>query len=108
MIGPKVKVHIQRMQSTTADDYGSYTKTWDHVISLNGTLVPLSIREQSLYDRNAVAADHRLYLDWIRVKDVIEHIKASGRVRTHHQNYEILSVTPYHDKHIVLDLRLTT
>ena len=105
MTGPRETITILR-KAETQDTYGSITTAWHLVLTTRGVFAPLSAGEQAYLDRVVEGVQFELYLDWFACKDYLDEIQHQGRVRRHQQTYEILTVTQYYRKHVVLTLKL--
>lgn len=105
MIGPKKKVIIQIL-AETVDAYGSTTRTWTNVKELKATVTTVGGSEYIKMDRMQMDFTHRLFLDYQRVKSVIDKIRPNGRVWIHGRLYDIVSVENHFNRQIVVLLRL--
>jgi len=105
LIGPKKKVIIQTL-AETVDSYGSTTKTWTNVKELNATVTVVGSGEYSKMNREQMDFTHRLFLDYQRVKSIIDKIRSNGRVWIHGRLYDIVSIENHFNKQVVVLLRL--
>lgn len=105
MIGPKVKCIIQTV-AEAVDAYGCKTKTWTNRKELRATLSTVGSAELLKMNREQMEFTHRLYLDYSRVKPVMQYIRPNGRVWISQRLYDIVGIEKHFNRAVVLLLRL--
>lgn len=105
MIGPKVKCIIQTL-AEALDAYGSTSKVWTNRFEIRATLTPVSSGEMLKMDRAQMYFDHRLHLDYHRIKSNMQHIQPGGRVWIGSRLYDIVGIEDHFKRSVVLQLRL--
>lgn len=63
MVGPKVKVILEKYTQTT-DIYGTFTETWESVRYISGVLSLSSGRERLMHNKTEVYSSHVFFCDW--------------------------------------------